>query len=601
MVVSRRLSREHFSTFQLLITASVYAFATFLIQFEAGIPVWHAKSPIEMSTSFAASLGLAWTAILAANNWRQARLRIAWLTGLGAMGLLWLGEGADKLAGIIRVGPADYRLIILLWALAAVALFRCVRPYAMHRGVSFVLGLGLIAQIGAHCLWLYKSLLGGSAAAHPDLTLAVDSVELVAILTYVCALILTQISPLKHYDLVADHLGRKARQIFSDFRLFRVPRYPTPYRILHRAGFRHAVTLAMIIWYGTRLCVRVKRASNRGILQQYCDLFWLGYVEGIDPVTYYLLELYEPHGFDRARACLTRNETKNGLTAKINEQAPNRSSCPYQMTDKLEFWRVCQEYGLRSAPVLGTARHGAVDLLVHHSELDCDLFVKKQRGRGTQGTRTYRRVAAFTYLAPSGDLYNLDQLLDDWRQISANDEIVIQPRLTNASSIADLAGTSLITFRVVTCLDKCGRPWVTHGLCRILGKLESGWHTYIEYGAAIDIETGVLGSLTGDTPESCWIWFETQPHTHAPVVGRKLGAWSDIQKLALAAHEVFRGQILVGWDIALTEEGPILLEGNSNLDVSILQRCHRIPIGSTKLGSLLNDQLDIIVAASQEH
>ena len=71
--------------------------------------------------------------------------------------------------------------------------------------------------------------------------------------------------------------------------------------------------------------------------------------------------------------------------------------------------------------------------------------------------------------------------------------------------------------RVVTCLDPDDEPEVTHAMLRVLAKIEPEWDTQPdwEYGAAIDLETGCLGWLTGDKPDTCLAWHKTHPVTGA--------------------------------------------------------------------------------------
>ena len=175
-------------------------------------------------------------------------------------------------------------------------------------------------------------------------------------------------------------------------------------------------------------------------------------------------------------------------------------------------------------------------------------------------------------------------------------ELLVQPRLANHSSVRDLAEQSLITFRIVTCRNERDEPEATHGVLRILSKIEPGWDTSPngELGAAIDLETGALGWQTGDRPETCLQWHDRHPITGACVLGRKVERWSELLDMALRAHAGFPNRILIAWDLALTPDGPIMLEGNSNMDVSFIQRAYRDPIGRSRLGELLDYHLSLL-------
>jgi hypothetical protein len=136
-------------------------------------------------------------------------------------------------------------------------------------------------------------------------------------------------------------------------------------------------------------------------------------------------------------------------------------------------------------------------------------------------------------------------------------------------------------------------PEVTHAMLRVLVKIEPGWDAGpdTEFGAAIDLDTGQLGQMTGDKPDSCLAWYDVHPVTGARVLGRRIEAWPELRPLALKAHAVFRSRIVIGWDIAHTSDGPLMIEGNSNMDVSFIQRAYRDPIGCSRLGELLHHHL----------
>jgi len=67
--------------------------------------------------------------------------------------------------------------------------------------------------------------------------------------------------------------------------------------------------------------------------------------------------------------------------------------------------------------------------------------------------------------------------------------------------------------------------------------------------------------------------------------------WEEIKAIALKAHNASQGRLLVGWDIAVTPDGPLLLEGNSYPDVDFPQRVCRSGIGDSPLGPPLHARL----------
>jgi len=287
------------------------------------------------------------------------------------------------------------------------------------------------------------------------------------------------------------------------------------------------------------------------------------------------------------------------LLAALNKLTPS----PYgvsEMTDKLLFADCCRRFHIAAPEVLVAIEGGALkwrtqDLAV----LDCDLFAKPRRGKGAHGTSLFRRVAAGCYLAPDGALLSLDALLARLQEQSLTTPMLLQKRLRNHPSLADLAADSLVVIRVITCLDEQGNPEATHGMLRVLAKLEPSWDTMLEFGTPIDLESGELGMLTGDKAESCTDRYDAHPMTGSTILGRQFRGWPQIRDLAIAAHRHFPHRVIVGWDLAFTSQGPMVVEGNNVPDISFPQRTHDCPIGKSRLGELLDFHLDRLCASKE--
>jgi hypothetical protein len=223
-------------------------------------------------------------------------------------------------------------------------------------------------------------------------------------------------------------------------------------------------------------------------------------------------------------------------------------------------------------------------------DLDQDLFAKPRIGRGATGVALYRRIGAFRYLDPSDNEVSLGQIVNGIVRRFGTRNVMVLPRLRNHPALADMATASLITIRAVTALDENLEPELVVAYLRVLTKLEPDWPVkkpITEFAAAIDLESGRLQVMTGDKPECLSQWYERHPVTGVEVVGRLVPCWDQVVALAEQAHRVASDRVLVGWDIAVTPQGPMLLEGNSYPDVHYPQRIYRRPYGEMRIGELL--------------
>ena len=227
-------------------------------------------------------------------------------------------------------------------------------------------------------------------------------------------------------------------------------------------------------------------------------------------------------------------------------------------------------------------------------DLDQDLFAKPRVGRGANGVRVYRRTAAFRYAGDTNRRLTLGDIATDLIRRFGTRNLMVLPRLKNHPDLAPLARDSLITIRAVTCLDERQQPELVLAYLRVLAKLEPDWPVkkpIQEFAAAIDLADGTLSAMTGDKPECLSQWYDRHPVTGVAISGLTVPCWDAVAALAERAHRVTRDRVLVGWDIAITPSGPLLLEGNSYPDVHYPQRIFRRPYGEMRIGTLLRHHM----------
>jgi hypothetical protein len=144
----------------------------------------------------------------------------------------------------------------------------------------------------------------------------------------------------------------------------------------------------------------------------------------------------------------------------------------------------------------------------------------------------------------------------------------------------------------MTCRNEVGAYEVTNAVFRMAQGRNSAVDNFHAGGIAakVDIHTGELGrAVDGAMAMGCATgWCDRHPDTGGQILGRRLPRWQEILDLVRRAHTLaFADQVVIGWDVALVGDGPLLIEGNKGPDVDLIQRSHGAPLGDGRLGELL--------------
>jgi hypothetical protein len=161
-------------------------------------------------------------------------------------------------------------------------------------------------------------------------------------------------------------------------------------------------------------------------------------------------------------------------------------------------------------------------------------------------------------------------LADLMQELSPDTRYVLQRRLSNHPAIEALSGfKTLQALRVLTALPrKAGARARIMSVSLRLSAKESVVNNF-DYGregnirAKIDIESGkivraVRASSTGFGLEDV----DRVEHTGISLLGREMPHWVAMKDLLEIKATCFYPIRLIGWDVGLTPDGPVIIEGN---------------------------------------
>lgn len=174
--------------------------------------------------------------------------------------------------------------------------------------------------------------------------------------------------------------------------------------------------------------------------------------------------------------------------------------------------------------------------------------------------------------------YNFEQLLKDYKTGFLAEEVV-----SNSPEISQFNPSSLNTVRIAT-VRKDNATDILFTFIRFgrAGKcVDNGFSGGLI--SNIDIETGVITSCI-DENNSAYIY---HPDSKQQIIGFKIPRWEEAILLAKKLSEVVPEYHFVGWDLALTENGWVMIEGNRSSQFVGPQMSERIGI-KNKLLKYLN-------------
>jgi hypothetical protein len=330
--------------------------------------------------------------------------------------------------------------------------------------------------------------------------------------------------------------------------------------------------------------------SGTGMSPILWDLLVLNATRRIGVKAYFHYRLFDPR--------LTRKEKSEYLPDTHRFKArfrtllnPHAYRLPF--ANKLVFNRIFGGAGLPVAPLLGLydpelGQDSEGRSLRTAADLRDWLGRRGQNGfvfKPVAGTDGYQ-VLVFTGPAPDdpgsfltmgGERYDADRLAAFAAQTARLEKValgdprpyLLEERIFPHHLLADLIGPTLCCVRVVTLIGRSGEPSILGAVYKI--QPEPLGVDHLDYGALgswVDLETGALGP--GRSRQN-FEYASVVPGTSRKFVGFQLPHWEEIKRLALRAATIVPWARAIGWDIGISEKGPVLIEGNWHWSTNLLQ------------------------------
>jgi hypothetical protein len=219
------------------------------------------------------------------------------------------------------------------------------------------------------------------------------------------------------------------------------------------------------------------------------------------------------------------------------------------------------------------------------------MFCKPTNALQSLGSVSFTGVDAASGMLAKvvGAPVKLDDFIAD---VMANYEgrYLFQKRLDPHAAIRAVCGDRLATVRLVTINPKSGPE-----IFRAAWKIPAGENSADNFWrpgnllAQLDMETGVVKRVVrsaGLKQDN----IETHPDTGVNLIGFQLPFWKEAKALACDAMQTWKSVGLIGWDMAITDKGPVIVEPNLTPDFILPQIAERRGILDDRFQAFLTEQ-----------
>ena len=311
----------------------------------------------------------------------------------------------------------------------------------------------------------------------------------------------------------------------------------------------------------------------------------------------YIEEYYFTYGFDRKE--MTREKMGKYITPYrtflnrmdyLNYHNPyfddfnGRMTCRVINQDKFYFYLFLSRLDIPTPKVYCFIKNKTVLYADSAFKLDKSLSTEEQLGAifandmdaFAKPSDGMLGIGAFKLLIKDGSVYidGVQKNTDELIKIVCSADYIIQERVVQHEKMNALCSSSVNTIRLQTVMDKNGNV-IPFGPGVRIGREGNIVDNWAKGGVFVGIDaknerlmdTGILKPEYGTKVSE-------HPDTHIVFNDYPIPYYKEAEDLVVKLHKVMYRSHSIGWDIAITPHGPVIIEGNDRWEITLIQAVH---------------------------
>lgn len=291
-------------------------------------------------------------------------------------------------------------------------------------------------------------------------------------------------------------------------------------------------------------------------------------------------QFYFMYGFDTKKR-KEMNEYMHLLPfmkIRNNENLSNKHNASCILRNKIYFGMFAEYWGMQTGRNVGIIVKDGIFLFATKTVLSVNEFSKSHEGsyfckvlNGECGNGIFTLDINKDNILLNGKSVSVDCLSNTL----SSAQYLIQERVVQHKEMSRIYPGSLNTIRLVTIKNK------KNGSINVFpSNLRIGAHgSFVDNGSQGGIGVGVhleSGKLFEYGLQKPPYGTKTKKHPDTGVVFADftIPYFNEAKQQALFLHSKLDGISSIGWDIAITENGPLFIEGNDNWELQAIQRTH---------------------------